>query len=365
MHLNIWKGRCKTIASTFSFYIFISALILQSCQVNIGGGRNKKKDAEKTAVPVRLQNVTRSNISLDLRLNGVIKADRKVQVFAKSTGIITELSIEEGQQVRKNQKLLKLESADQEIALKRASTVYERELSKFESTKELHSKQMTPESDFQIAELMLREAKINLDQARLQLERTDVTAPISGVVTNRFVNVGDRIDPARPALTIVDNSKYIVETWVSEEDAGKLELSQNAKIYPVDEEEEIFDAYLERISPVVDPVYGKIKLTFNVSNARHKIKPGQMAEIAITLTSHQNVIVIPKKAIIYEAGDPVVFVYSDSMAHRAPVETGIQSNDMIEIIDGLTADEKLIIDGQATLQDSTFVKPVSDSDLYK
>jgi len=181
------------------------------------------------------------------------------------------------------------------------------------------------------------------------------------VISKRYFNLGDRIDPARPLFNIVDDSKLLLNIWVNEADKRNLEIGEKADIYDNNSLNIIGQARLIRISPVVDPTYGKIKATYEIVNKTGNLMPGQFVELHIILETHRNVLLLPKHAMIYEAGIPVVFVFKDSLALRKPLKLSLQSGDNVEVLSGVIEGESIIVDGHTTLKDSALVKTVSTS----
>jgi len=355
------KGRW--IQSKTTLFVFVALLlcgsILSSCKVEMGKQRGKKDEKKDLAAPITAEPVSMGDISKYLRLNSVLKPIREINIFAQSAGTILELNVEEGDIVPKDKLLLTLESTDQELAAKRARTRLERERNSLSSAQELYNKNMLPEDEFKQIQLLVRDSELQLAQAELAMQRTNITAPFKGFISERFVNTGSRIDPSRPLFKLVDDSEIQLEVWVNEADLGALKIGLIADVKKNSKSDQSFQAELIRISPVVDPTYGKLKATFQLINQSSDLKPGQLVELYLVLETHSNVLIIPKRALVYESGIPIVYINYDSLAFRRLIALGLETGENVEVLAGLTVGELIIVDGQSTLRDSSKVKHVT------
>ena len=146
---------------------------------------------------------------------------------------------------------------------------------------------------------------------------------------------------------------------MNEVDFQRLRINQIADVRLSVDSERHSRAELIRVSPVVDPNFGKMKATFRMLGNDPALMPGQLVELFLVLETHENVLLVSKRALVYESGIPVVFVAQDSFAFRRTVKLGLQTGDIAELRSGLTEGERLIVDGQTTLQDSSKIKIVT------
>lgn len=339
---------------------FLLLFVLIGCEMEIGGKKKKKDgDAEAVSAPVVIRPSWIGDISRYLRLDGILEADRDVAIFSKSVGRVVKLSVEEGSEVFAGQVLAQLESDEQELALQRAKNTLETDRSSLKRAEELYTKQGVSADDIDKLRSVVKDDELRVQQAELALNQINITAPFSGVISERYISLGDRIDISRPLFKLVDNKKLHVDTWVSTVDASKLKAGQSASLIIQSSSEKRYEASLVRISPVVDPGFNKVKATFELSNKDGRLKPGQFIELELTLETHHNVQQIPRKALVYEAGIPVVFQVVDSLALRNKVELGLEAGDIVEVIKGINPGDSIIVEGQATLRDSTKIMIVN------
>jgi membrane fusion protein (multidrug efflux system) len=118
---------------------------------------------------------------------------------------------------------------------------------------------------------------------------------------------------------------------------------------------------IERISPVVDPSTGTMKVTIEIDNAEHRLKPGMFTRIDVVYDVRANTLLVPKNAIMAEDRESCVFVVKDSVALRRLVETGYVNTSHTEILRGLEKDDLVVTTGKSSLKDSIKVDVVVHS----
>jgi hypothetical protein len=123
--------------------------------------------------------------------------------------------------------------------------------------------------------------------------------------------------------------------------------------------DEEFAGMVERISPVVDPSTGTIKVTVTVYDASRQLKPGMFARINIVNDVHTGTVLAPRDAIIEEDKETSVFVVRDSTVFRQDIETGYVNSVYIEVVSGLTPGDTVVTLGKGSLKDSARVEFVN------
>jgi membrane fusion protein (multidrug efflux system) len=130
---------------------------------------------------------------------------------------------------------------------------------------------------------------------------------------------------------------------------------------------EDFIAAVTRVSPIVDPGTGTFKITIEIRDATYRIKPGMFGRMSIVYDKHENVLQVPRSAVIEDMGVETVFVVEDEKAVRRVVQTGYGEKGVIEIVDGLSDTDDVIIVGQVGLKPDAKVSvinapPASDAE---
>ncbi len=341
------------------FVLVSICLTLVACKVEMGGEGGwgkKKKDPPPAPAPVKVEVVTNGDISAHLRFHAVLRPEKEIQIFSRTIGIVTDRFVEEGDRVAEGQTLIKLDETEQKLTLSRALLNYENQIAEAARAETLFAQGMLPDDDIRQVRLSRIEAEITLDQAKLAFGYLNIQAPFSGIITRRAVDVGDRVDQSRPLFTMVDRKSLYADGWVSESELLNLHIGDKALVSSQSDTNVTSSAKLLRIAKIVDPTYGKVKVSFLIEGDQIAFKPGQFVELQLTLETHSNIVVVLKRALLFEAGEPVVYVVRDSLAFHQPIKTGIGEGGRIEILSGLTIGDLVVVEGHTTLRDSAKVR---------
>jgi hypothetical protein len=105
------------------------------------------------------------------------------------------------------------------------------------------------------------------------------------------------------------------------------------------------------VSPVVDPQSGTLKVTIDINEDKGKLKPGMFASVFITTETHENALIIPKRALVLETDIDQVYIYRDGTAHKVNLELGFSSGDDVEVMSGLQEGDLVVTAGQDGLRE--------------
>jgi len=228
----------------------------------------------------------------------------------------------------------------------------------FNRNKELFGKNLISKEEFQNVRFQYEAQKALFDKAKLNLEYTSIKAPISGVVAARYIKNGNMVNLNQPVFKIVDFDPLIALLYVPEVDIHKIKPGQKAEISLDATNGTAYQGSVWRISPIVDPESGTVKVTVAVKDEYAALKPGMFARVKIIYDTHENSLLIPKHAVLSEDGSETVFVIKDSTAIRQIVETGYSNDRYFEIISGLSPGDQVVVVGQNGLKDSSKVEIV-------
>jgi RND family efflux transporter MFP subunit len=127
---------------------------------------------------------------------------------------------------------------------------------------------------------------------------------------------------------------------------------------------ERFPGWIKRISPVVDPATGTCKVTIGIKDRQNRLRNGMFVRTEIVIDTHEDAVLAPKNALIYENDLEWVYVIEDSIAVRKRVKLGYANGNRFEALQGLAAGDQVVVVGQNTLKDSSEVRVVDlDSTL--
>ena len=162
----------------------------------------------------------------------------------------------------------------------------------------------------------------------------------------------DNVTTNQVLFRITDFDPLLCPIQVPEKELSRLKLDQPAQIVVEAWPEERFQARVLRISPVVDATTGTIKVTLEVG-ARGKLRPGMFASVFLEMDTHDRALVIPKSALSFETFGDTVYVANEGIAERRDLNLGFEEADHVEVLEGLSEAERVIVVGQDGLSDGT------------
>lgn len=357
--------------------LIVSGLMLASCGNGEAASENNsadstastdstKKDstqnkqaANSDLIPVEITRLVKGEISNFILLSSNLETEIQADVYPKVQGIVENILAEEGQFVNKDQIMLKLEAKEYEIAEKKAQVEYKKQLSNFERLKDLHAEKLLSEEEFEQAKYTQETALYTWQDAKLQLDYTSIRSPISGWVGERLTKIGARIQPTDKLFSVVNNSEMIAVVYVPEKNIGELEKNKLAIITSDHLGDKQFAGWIKRISPVVDPASGTFKVTVGLKSDGG-LKPGMFVNVHLIISTHEDAVLVPKTAIVYENEYMNVFVVRDSVAHKIRLKAGFEDSKKVEALQDLQEGDQVIVVGQAGMKDKTKVRVVAE-----
>ena len=215
------------------------------------------------------------------------------------------------------------------------------------------------EAEMTAAETAAAQAKASLDLAKKRIADATITAPIAGVVSKRYLDLGGMASPSAPMFEIVDMKTVKATVDVIESDLSKLKRKEKVWIQ-VDALTEPVAGEISFISPTLEPASRTATVEITIDNAQMHLRPGMFARVAVPVEIHENVVLIPRSAVIEdrEKDARIVFVIEDGMSKRRQVEFGLSQGNIVEIISGLSGGEQVVTAGQHSLKDGEAVTVV-------
>lgn len=311
------------------------------------------------AIPVEMAAAERGPISAYYSTTATLEADEEAMVVAKVRGVIQKLNVEEGDYIQRGQVMAQLEDEQLEIEAARAKATMDRLYNDYQRNQELFNKNLISAEQFDNSKFEYESQKAAHELAELKLEYTQIRAPISGVVSQRLIKVGNMVNTDQEVFKITDFDPLLAVLHVPEHEMNKLRVGQTSVIQVDAVKGETFTGQVLRISPVVDPETGTFKVTIAIKDESRQLKPGMFGRVRIVYDTRDNALMIPKEAVMNEDGVSSVYVLNDQLVFRRNIQTGYVNGANIEVIEGLKDGDSVVTIGQSSLQDSAMVQVVS------
>jgi membrane fusion protein (multidrug efflux system) len=319
--------------------------------------KNNKKDDEVT-VPVEIAAITIGDIAAYFTGTATIEAEEETEVVAKVGGVVERILVEEGDYVEAGTVLAKLDDEKIAVQLEQARANLQKLKTAHERNRDLHEKQLVSTEIFQQSRYEYEHQQAVYDLAKLDLDYTSIRTPIGGVVAERLIKVGNMILPNQATFRVTSHNPLIAVLHVPERQLQRLRAEQRVMLHVDALGKQQFEGRIDRISPVVDPGTGTVKVTVEVRDKTRQLRPGMFARLKVIYNVHSGVLMAPKDAILAEDRESAVFVVRDSVAYRQFIEVGYENSTHVEVLMGLQAGDTVVTTGKGSLKDSTRVEIV-------
>jgi membrane fusion protein (multidrug efflux system) len=314
-----------------------------------GGATRAGAPASVTLAPVRAE-----RISQKLEALGNARANESVDISTKTSNIVTAVTFRDGERVKRGQVLVQLDDAQARADVAAAQAALTESESQYNRSRELLNTQALSKSSFDQLEATLKANRARLGAASARLEDTVIRAPFSGRVGLRRVSVGTLISPGDVITTLDDTSVIKLDFSVPENFLASLReglsIRATAPAYPG----RSFSGSVSSIDSRVDVATRAVIVRALLANEDGALKPGMFLNVSLA-NDEREALVIPEEALTPEAERQFVFVVADGKASRREVRIGGRRPGTVEITAGLTAGERVVVEGTQKIRDGAIV----------
>ena len=337
--------------------LLLSTCVMATALLSGCGGSDAKEEKKETefAIPVSVTSISKSDISFNFHTTATLESRNEADIITRVTGIIEQLSVEEGDYVEKGQLLAKIDGRRYQLALNKADAELagiDQELQRLSlmAKKKLVSAQSTDKIKYQYqAAVAAREL------AAMDLQDSHIIAPISGYISHRYVKTGQFTQGYQKLFHIVDQSSLQAVVYLPEHQLSNVKINQQALLSFSARQNKLFHAQVRSISPVIDSRSGTFKVILSLDNNDKQLKPGMFAQIALTFDTHTDAFTIPSDAIITLDNQSKIYLVRDKKAIEIAVEKGFIENKVTEISGDIREGDLVVTNGQHNLKANALV----------
>jgi RND family efflux transporter MFP subunit len=360
--------------------------------------RIPQKKPERLKKRLKVVEAKKGDLIIKLKSPGEAVTNMKIDMKAEVAGVIKSLNVEESKHVKKGELLVALDDQKYRLDLEleeatRLNVLSEllvekrfaepgetrsgSDLEKIQKAKDDYEEArrrfrsgLTSRAEFEKAsteyELSLIEsgekkeeilaatkgltqAEIRVETAKMNLEKTKIKAPFSGLIHDIKVSPQEHVTSGRELFTLVNIDRIRVHAKVLESEIGKMKVGREVDLkfsaYPG----KIFKGGVKAISPVINPQDKTCNVIIDVANPEEEIKPGMHVEVEIAAEIHKDKLLIPQDAVLVRSGRKLAFVVEEGLAKWRYIDVGLENEDYAEVLDGVKEGESVIIEGHFTL----------------
>lgn len=338
----------------FSLWLFLLLAMTPGCHKS--GGDEEEGDVAISSTEVQVVKVEQGPIRQVLQVTGTLDAlpNREVKISAMVPGRIVALLAMEGDSVGQGQLIARLDDSTLTQDLNQAKATLTDARQNEERQQKLFDRGIAAGKEKEDAERDYATAKADYDTKQIQLSRTQIHTPIAGMVTKRFVNVGEQVDGTadQPIVEVADFDPIILTASVPPAFLGSLKTGDTVEI-KVDAYAEIpFSGTVDSILPELNAETNTATAKIKILNPGWKLKGGMFATGGIITGVHESALFVPAAAVVTRNDAPKVYVVGpDSKAQERDVKLGWRDGDKVEILDGVHAGETVVTTGSYGLAD--------------
>jgi membrane fusion protein (multidrug efflux system) len=353
--------------ATFPWFIIIilvlSLLILTGKIIEkVERLKAERRAATRQEVSAQVITLTVKPVQLEERLNlpATVESFENLWVKSEASGQVTNILVQEGQIVQKGQVLMELDSRDYMTNLERIEANYRLITIEYKRITELFNRNIVAASEVDRLEAQLKDLEAQLNAAKLALERTRITAPITGRLNEIEAKIGDWMSIDKPVAQILQIGEVKVTVGIPESDVSDVTDLKEADIII-----EALDKlrlkgrklFLSRQPSDMARLYN---LELVVDNPDGRILPGMFARVEIVKKRFEDTLAIPLYAVISQDNKNFVYLEKNNKAEKRPVELGILDGWMIQVKSGLEVGDNVIIVGHRQVDEGQTVQVIKN-----
>jgi membrane fusion protein (multidrug efflux system) len=339
----------------FPLLILLPILLIGGCNSGKSGPPGRQSGMAATKVPVDVVVIQPQLLDNKIFTTGTLLANEEVELRPEVSGRVSSISFAEGSRVRKGDVLLRINDLDLRAQLKRKE-FEEKEASDNEARmRRLLELKGISQEDYDKAANALGMIKAEKEVIQSDLAKTEIVAPFDGIVGLRYISEGGYVTSDMTVATMQDVDPIKVEFSVPEKYAKDIKQGSEITVRVGDSDEE-YKGSVYAVEAKIDPATRTMKARAKIPNPKGDLIPGSFAKVDITLQQLPDAIVVPAESVIPEMSGEKVFICVDGKARSVPVKTGIRTETGVQIVEGLSPQDTLVVTGLLQLSDDRAVQ---------
>jgi RND family efflux transporter MFP subunit len=316
--------------------------------------------------PVSVQELKKGSISKLINTTATAQANYNVELNSGMSGMYklqrnprTGKPYKLGDAVKKGALIVRLEDKEYENGIALESKKLSLEIAEQEQSKQtaLYEKGGVTLSEMRNTEVRVINARYDLENANLSLEKMNITAPFDGVIVSLpHYTTDGRVEQGRPMVGIMDYARMYMEMNLPESTIEYVKENQPVFITHYTLPEDTLHGIISELSPAISAETRTFKGVILIHNQGLKLRPGMFVKADVVVDKVDSVIIIPKNVVLSNRDRKYVYVVEKNTAIRRNVKTGIEDEEYVQVTSGLQEKDNLVIRGYETLREGSRVK---------
>lgn len=286
---------------------------------------------------------------------GTILANEEVELKSEASGKITKIYFREGSSVNDGDLLVKINDADLRAQLQSAKSRLELQKDTEYRQKQLLEKEAISQEDYDMTANQLEVNQAEVELIKAQIDKTEIRAPFSGIIGLKNVSEGSFVDNSTIIASLQNINPIKIDFSIPERYFTMVNVNDNIN-FTITGSSKNYVGKVYAIEPKIDPVTRTLKLRAMCPNTGREILPGTFANVELVLKKIENAILIPSEALIPDIKGQKVFVCRNGKAQPVQVETGIRTDQDVQLTSGIGEGDTIITTGILQLKPGMPVK---------
>lgn len=304
-------------------------------------------------VSVAADKVTTDSWSPFFESVGTFVAPQSTSILPEQSGIVTSINFKSGEMVKKGQLLVALDTRAEHARLSSDQASLRLAKINYNRNKGLYARGAVSRQDYDTATANLQEAQAAVRADKVAISQKHITAPFSGQIGIRKVNLGEYISTMSNSSTGIATIEQInplyIDFQLPQQYIPQLAVGQQVNVMVDSYNGETFTGKISAFSVGVDQDSRMVTVRAEVPNAQHKLRSGMFGTVRVILPEHRSIITVPQTAIAYNFYGDIVYVIKNGKAVQTFVEVGERRGNKVEVIKGLKPGETVVTAGQIKL----------------
>lgn len=318
-------------------------------------GEEVDVDAPESSENVRVWVVEATELDERLLITGRLEAQRATDVSTQESGVVDAIVTDKGQPVAQDEVILRLDRRLLKAQLESAQAMATLRRYNNDRTSTLFDENQVSRQEMLLVHTELEQAEQNAEIARLHYERAAIGAPFAGIVSQRYVELGQLVQAGQRVARVVDPYVLQLEGYATGVSVAYLREGAPARV-EVNGSSDILEGRVSWVSVEADPQTGKFAVEVEVPNPDLRVRAGLVARAKVLKRMHESVIAIPRDAVVDGDRGPEVFVVEGNRARARPVVLGPDQGLMVIARSGVREGDRLVVRGQRMLSHDGLVE---------
>lgn len=310
-----------------------------------------------SVIPVTAKIAALTSLENKLQVSGTVIGNEEIELKAESSGKVTNIGFKEGGKVGKGDLLIKVNDADLQAQLQKAEIRKKLAEDKEYRQRILLEKKGVSQETYDAALNDLNSAKADIENIKAQIAKTEIRAPFGGVIGLRYISEGAYVTPSSRIATLQNINPVKIDFSIPQRYAQSILVGNAVTIKT--SSGKIYNAKVYAMEPKIDLATRALQLRAVCQNDRGDILPGSYVTVNVLLNDVKNAITIPTQALALDITGERIYVYKNGTAISKKIESGIRTENEIQVVSGISIGDTIITSGIMQLRPRAKVKITS------